>query len=212
MNIVPKQGGNRFSGLAFVSGFSEKMLSDNFTPELQARGATQPTPVVRVYDVNTSAGGPIVQGQTLVFGSFRVQGCGRTRRTCSTTRMPATRARGPTCRTSPDPRSPIARGRTTRHASRGRFRRATRSRVVGRAACLPQLHGHDIADRLAQLLLPHLAGGRRPRRVQPAAHPAGAVDLAGHQPAAPRSRYGTTYYEWGGKALENTPTRIWCRW
>ena len=42
MNIVPKQGGNRFSGLGFVSGFSEGMQSDNFTTELQARGATQP--------------------------------------------------------------------------------------------------------------------------------------------------------------------------
>ena len=53
MNIVPKQGGNSFSGLAFVSGFSEGMQADNFTAELQARGATQPTPVYRVYDVNT---------------------------------------------------------------------------------------------------------------------------------------------------------------
>ena len=37
MNIVPKQGGNSFSGLAFVSGYSEGMLADNFTPELQAQ-------------------------------------------------------------------------------------------------------------------------------------------------------------------------------
>ena len=28
MNIVPKQGGNSFSGLAFVSGFSEGMLAE----------------------------------------------------------------------------------------------------------------------------------------------------------------------------------------
>ncbi len=74
MNIVPKQGGNRFSGLAFVSGFSEGMQSDNFTPELQARGATQPTPVYRVYDVNTSAGGPIVQDKLWYYFTFRVQG------------------------------------------------------------------------------------------------------------------------------------------
>ena len=74
MNIVPKQGGNRFSGLAFVSGFSEGMQSDNFTPELQARGATQPTPVYRVYDVNTSVGGPIVQDRLWYYFSFRVQG------------------------------------------------------------------------------------------------------------------------------------------
>ena len=74
MNIVPKQGGNRFSGLAFVSGFSEGMQADNFTTELQARGATQPTPVYRVYDFNTSAGGPIVQDRLWYYFSFRVQG------------------------------------------------------------------------------------------------------------------------------------------
>ena len=48
MNIVPRQGGNSLSGLAFVSGFSENMQSDNFTDELRARGATQPAPTYRV--------------------------------------------------------------------------------------------------------------------------------------------------------------------
>src|SRR5262245_26878694 len=74
MNIVPKQGGNRFSGLAFVSGFSKGMQSDNFTTELKARRATQPTPVYRVYDVTTSAGGPIVQDKLWYYFTFRVQG------------------------------------------------------------------------------------------------------------------------------------------
>ena len=49
----PEAGRQQLSGLVFVSGFSEGMQSDNFTTELQARGATQPTPVYRVYDVNT---------------------------------------------------------------------------------------------------------------------------------------------------------------
>ena len=66
MNIVPKQGGNSFSGLAFVSGFSEGMQSDNFTAELQARGATQPTPVYRVYDVNIVGRRSDREGQALV--------------------------------------------------------------------------------------------------------------------------------------------------
>jgi len=74
MNIVPKQGGNRLSGLAFVSGFSKGMQSDNFTDELRARGATQPTPVYRVYDVNTSIGGPIKQDTLWYYFTFRVQG------------------------------------------------------------------------------------------------------------------------------------------
>jgi hypothetical protein len=74
MNIVPKQGGNNFSGLFYVSGFSEGMQADNFTEELQARGATQPTPLTRVYDVNTAVGGPIVRDRLWYYMSVRVQG------------------------------------------------------------------------------------------------------------------------------------------
>ena len=74
MNIVPRQGGNRFTGLSYVSGFSKGMQADNFTAELRARGATQPTPIYRVYDVNIGAGGPIVQDKLWYYGAFRVQG------------------------------------------------------------------------------------------------------------------------------------------
>ena len=74
MNIVPKQGGNSFSGLAFVSGYSESMLADNFTPELQAQGVTVPAPVYRVYDFNIAAGGPIVKDRLWYYMSVREQG------------------------------------------------------------------------------------------------------------------------------------------
>jgi hypothetical protein len=74
MNIIPKQGGNSLSGLMYVSGFSEGMQGDNFTDELKARGATQPTPLTRVYDVNMAAGGPIVKDRLWYYMSVRVQG------------------------------------------------------------------------------------------------------------------------------------------
>jgi hypothetical protein len=74
MNIVPKQGGNQMSGLFFVSGFSKAMQSNNFTDELRARGATQPNPVYRVYDVNTAVGGPIARDRLWYYMSVRVQG------------------------------------------------------------------------------------------------------------------------------------------
>jgi hypothetical protein len=74
MNIVPRQGGNSLSGLAFVSGFSEGMQSDNFTQELRDRGATQPASVSRVYDVNMALGGPIVRDRLWYYMSGRVQG------------------------------------------------------------------------------------------------------------------------------------------
>jgi Carboxypeptidase regulatory-like domain len=74
MNIVPRQGGNSMSGLFFASGFSEGMQSDNYTPELQQRGAIQPTPLTRVYDVNLAVGGPIVRDRLWYYMSGRVQG------------------------------------------------------------------------------------------------------------------------------------------
>ena len=74
MNIVPKQGGNKMSGLFFVSGFSKGMQSDNYTDELKARGATLPTPVYHVYDVNTAVGGPIVKDRLWYYVSLRWQG------------------------------------------------------------------------------------------------------------------------------------------
>jgi hypothetical protein len=74
MNIVPKQGGNSMSGLFFVSGFGEKMQSDNYTDELKNRGAIQPTPLTRVYDVNAAVGGPVVKDRAWYYFSARVQG------------------------------------------------------------------------------------------------------------------------------------------
>src|SRR5215216_2502675 len=74
MNIVPKQGGNRLSGLVSSSGFSKAMQSDNYTDELKARGATLPTPVYRVYDFNAAVGGPIVKDRLWYFVSVREQG------------------------------------------------------------------------------------------------------------------------------------------
>ena len=74
INIVPKQGGNRVSGLAFVSGFSGGMQSNNYTPELAASGVTQPTPVYHVYDVNGSIGGPFIKDKLWYFMSVREQG------------------------------------------------------------------------------------------------------------------------------------------
>jgi hypothetical protein len=74
MNIVPKQGGNRLSGLVSASGFSKAMQSDNYTDELKARGATLPTPVYRVYDFNAAVGGPIVKDRLWYYVSVREQG------------------------------------------------------------------------------------------------------------------------------------------
>src|SRR5438874_1060052 len=74
VNIVPKQGGNKLSGLLFASGFSKGMQSSNYTPELAARGVTQPNPVYHVYDFNAAVGGPILKDKLWYYMSVREQG------------------------------------------------------------------------------------------------------------------------------------------
>ena len=77
MNIVPKQGGNRVSGLIAGSGFSKNMQSDNYSADLQARGAGAPNPTYHVYDFNAAVGGPILKDKLWYFMSVRQQGSRR---------------------------------------------------------------------------------------------------------------------------------------
>jgi hypothetical protein len=77
MNIVPKQGGNRISGLFATSGFSKGMQSNNYTDELKAKGAGAPNPTYHVYDINAAVGGPIIKDKLWYYMSWRQQGSRR---------------------------------------------------------------------------------------------------------------------------------------
>src|SRR5262245_18339189 len=77
MNIVPKQGGNTLSGLIAGYGLSKGMQSDNYTADLQARGAGAPNPTYHVYDFNAAAGGPILKDKLWYYMSVRRQGSRR---------------------------------------------------------------------------------------------------------------------------------------
>lgn len=71
MNIVPKDGGNRFSG-SFFAGWSDgAWQADNFTPELRSRGLRAVDKIDRIYDFNFGLGGPIVRDKLWFFGSAR---------------------------------------------------------------------------------------------------------------------------------------------
>src|SRR5579862_6399158 len=74
MNVVPKTGGNMKSGALFMSFTGEKLSSNNYTDELKAAGLPAPTPLSKVYDVNGSFGGPIMQDKVWYFINGRTQG------------------------------------------------------------------------------------------------------------------------------------------
>jgi hypothetical protein len=71
INMIPKEGGNRFSGSAFVGGTDGSWQSDNVTDELRAKGLQSGDRVDLISDVNFSLGGPIMRDKLWFFGSWR---------------------------------------------------------------------------------------------------------------------------------------------
>ena len=73
-NMVPKDGGNRFTGLFSANYANDNMVSDNLTQELQDRGLRLVNTTKRTYDANGAVGGPIFRDRLWFFGSHRVFG------------------------------------------------------------------------------------------------------------------------------------------
>lgn len=76
VNMIGRSGGNTFSGALLTEGMTAsllggKMLSDNLTPELRARGITNTSAIDRIYDVNGYMSGPIVRDRLWFFAGTR---------------------------------------------------------------------------------------------------------------------------------------------
>jgi hypothetical protein len=71
VNIIPKDGGNRFSGSFFGAWSDGAWQSDNLTPELQARGLRFVDKIEHIYDFNVGQGGPIKRDKLWFYGSVR---------------------------------------------------------------------------------------------------------------------------------------------
>jgi len=74
LNIVPRTGGNTFSGTVFANYASSWMQGSNFTQELKDAGLTAPNPLIKLYDVSGAAGGPLKKDRVWFFATERVQG------------------------------------------------------------------------------------------------------------------------------------------
>src|SRR5688572_6048265 len=72
MNIVPRAGGNTFSGSALVNGSHPNLQSSNITDRLQQRGLRgASTTLKRLYDINGGVGGPIRQDRLWFYATSR---------------------------------------------------------------------------------------------------------------------------------------------
>jgi hypothetical protein len=83
INLVPRDGGNQFSGTIYTNYPNDSWQSSNIDNELRAQGLTEPPKTLKSFDFNPTFGGPIVrdglwfqstyqynEGKTQVFGSF----------------------------------------------------------------------------------------------------------------------------------------------
>jgi hypothetical protein len=78
LSIIPKSGGNRIAGNAYVSGTGGGMVGSNYTDELKAKGLTTPGKLLKQWDVTYGMGGPIVKDRLWYRVAIRDEGQHRT--------------------------------------------------------------------------------------------------------------------------------------
>jgi hypothetical protein len=73
MNIVPRSGGNVFSGTAFYNTAGDWSSGNNLTDEIRALNPNlrEASGVIKAYDWSGSFGGPILRDRLWFFGSYR---------------------------------------------------------------------------------------------------------------------------------------------
>src|SRR3954470_1934347 len=71
MNLVPKDGGNRFAGALKYGKSPASWQGDNLTPRLSALGVKAVDKISNFYEVNIEQGGPIMKDKLWFFGAFR---------------------------------------------------------------------------------------------------------------------------------------------
>ncbi len=71
LNVIPREGGNRFSGTLFASGTNNNLQADNMSDALRAAGAITNSGTRKVYDVNAVLAGPILKDKVWFMTAHR---------------------------------------------------------------------------------------------------------------------------------------------
>jgi hypothetical protein len=78
INLIPREGGNTFTGTFFYSGANGAMQGSNYTQELRDRGLRSPQEIISVYDLNPMGGGRIIRDKLWFYNTLRVWGAHNT--------------------------------------------------------------------------------------------------------------------------------------
>jgi hypothetical protein len=73
INVVPRIGGNTFSGSVFLDGTNGSLQGGNFDDELVAAGLREPGKLKKLWNVNAALGGPIVKDRLWFYLTGRYQ-------------------------------------------------------------------------------------------------------------------------------------------
>src|SRR5205823_671556 len=71
LNVIPRDGGNTFSGQISASGANGSMQGSNYTQSLQDQGLKSPSKLLKVYDINPMGGGRIVRDKLWFYLTYR---------------------------------------------------------------------------------------------------------------------------------------------
>jgi hypothetical protein len=74
VNIIPKEGGNSFSGTLFSNFANKSMTNSNLSDDLKAQGVLAPDRVNRIYDSSFALGGPVKVDKLWFFTAQRFWG------------------------------------------------------------------------------------------------------------------------------------------
>src|SRR5687767_285964 len=71
LNIIPRDGGNQFSGTFAYSGANGSMQGSNYTDALRNAGLRSPQELLKVWEVNPMGGGPIKRDRLWFYATYR---------------------------------------------------------------------------------------------------------------------------------------------
>src|SRR5688572_32435750 len=71
LNIIPRDGGNQFSGTFAYSGANSSMQGSNYSDALRAAGLRSPQELLKVWEVNPMGGGPIKRDKLWFYATYR---------------------------------------------------------------------------------------------------------------------------------------------